>query len=262
MTRKFFFFILILSVIATASCNRRIRYIYNKDHEADSIYTYAVKSQPYTLKPKDILHIKIITTDTEINKLFEIDAQNSNYQQSRNNQAFYLSGFTVNDTGFVQIPVLGSIKAEGKTVSEFRKEVISQTNRYLKDAIVKVKFVSFKVSFLGEIKKKGTLYIYQDNIDILEAIARAGGVTDYANMKDVVVVRQEEQKRLVYKLDLTQRELLLSEKFYLYPNDIVILRPVKAKIAQLNFKDYFFFFSALSTTLSTILIIINLFGKN
>lgn len=261
MARKSFIPIIIVILLFASSCNRRVRYIYKEDQKTDSVYSYNVKSEMYKLKPNDVLHIKIITTEPDINKLFEIGEQNNNANQFQNGGSFFLSGFTVNDSGYVQVPILGNIKAEGKTVGEFRNDVTSKTHDYLKDAIVNIKFVSFKISFLGEIQNKGSIYIYQDNIDILEAVSRAGGVTDYADMRDVTVVRQENGKRLVYKLDLTQRELLTSEKFYLYPDDIIIVDPIKAKIAQMNVRDYFFFFSALSSAISTTALVISLFSK-
>jgi len=261
MNRIPILYVIIVTLLVTTSCNRRVRYIYKEDQKIDSVYSYPVKSEMYKLKPNDVLHIKIITTEPDINKLFEIDKQANNLNKNQNGGNFYLSGFTVNDTGYVQIPILGNLEASGKTVREFRTEVTAKTHQYLKDAIVNVKFVSFKISFLGEVEHKGPVYIYQDNIDILEAVSRAGGVTDYANMTDVTVVREEAGKRLVYKLDLTRRELLTSDKFYLYPDDIIIVEPINAKIAQMNIKDYFFFFSALSSVISTTAIILSLFGK-
>lgn len=261
MNRLSFLSILIIILVFASSCSRRVRYIYKENQQIDSVYSYPVKSKKYKLKPDDILQIKIITTEPDINKLFQIDEQNNNTNQNLNGGSFYLSGFTVNDTGFVQIPVIGTLKAAGKTVSEFRNEVTSKTHEYLKDAVVNVKFVNFKISFLGEVNNKGPIYIYQDNIDILEAVSRAGGITDYANMKDITVVRKEKNKRIVYKLDLSKRELLTSEKFYLYPDDIIIVEPINAKIAKINIKDYIFFISALSSAISTTVLILNIFAK-
>jgi len=246
----------------SSSCNRRIRYIYKKDQKNDTVYLYNVKSEPYRLKSNDVLHIKINTTDPDINKLFTLDEAGSSNSRSNSGGEFYLNGFTVNDSGYVQVPILGSIPAKDKTVQEFRSDVTKKTYEYLNNAIVNVKFVSFKISFLGEINNEGSIFIYQDNIDILEAISRAGGITEYGNMSKVTVVRQENNKRLVYKLDLTKRELLTSNKFYLYPDDIIIVEPIKAKIVQMNFRDYLFFFSALSSALTTTVIVINLFGNS
>lgn len=252
--------ILILMIVAS-SCNRRIRYIYKKDQKQDSTYVYQNQSEEYRLKTNDVLHVKINTTDPEINKLFILDNQGGSQNRSNSGGEFYLTGFTVNDSGFVQVPILGSIPAQGKTIQEFRSDVTAKTHEYLNDAIVNVKFVSFKVSFLGEVNQEGAIFIYQDNIDILEAMARVGGITSYGNMNEVTVVRKDNNKRLVYKLDLTERELLSSNKFYLYPDDIIIVEPIKAKIAQMNFKDYFFFLSAISSVLSTTVIVISLFGN-
>jgi polysaccharide export outer membrane protein len=261
MRKTIFYLSFFLFVLIIFSCNKRIRYIYQENFKSDTIYEYKVISEPYKLKPNDVLHIKITTTNPDINNLFKIDEQANNLSSSQGGGNFFLSGFTVNDSGMVQIPILGDLKASGKTVYEFRNEVIGKTQEYLKEAIVNVKLVSFKISFLGEVLNTGTQYIYQDNIDILEALARVGGVTEYADMRKVTVVRQEDDNRLVYKLDLTNRDLLISEKFYLYPDDIIIVEPIKAKIAQMNVRDYFFFFSAISSVLSTTVIVISLFSK-
>lgn len=261
MKLKSYIFFLVIFIIFSSSCNKRVRYIYKKDQKQDSTYSYKVNSGEYRLKPNDLLHIKIITTDEKINKLFQIGDLSGNNSRSNNGGEFYLSGFTVNDSGYVQVPILGSIPAAGKTVPEFRSDVTSKTHEYLNDAIVSVKFVSFKISFLGELKREGPIYIYQDNIDILEAVARAGGVSEYGNMKKVMVIRKGENERIVYKLDLTNRELLSSEKFYLYPDDIIIVEPIKAKIAQMNLRDYMFFLSAFSSALTTGILILNLVKK-
>ncbi len=261
MIKKILIFFIAAFVILVSSCNKRVRYIHKKNQEKDTIYSYNVNSGKYKLKPNDVLHIKINTTDENINKLFKIGNEAGNNNRGNNGGEFYLSGFTVNDTGYVQIPILGILPAAGKTVSEFRSDVTSKTHEYLNDAIVNVKFVSFKISFLGEVNHAGPIYIYQDNIDILEAIARVGGITGYADLTKVTVVRKEKDKRIVYQLDLSKRELLTSQKFYLYPDDIVIVEPIKAKIAQMNIRDYLFFLSALSSALTTSVLIINLLGK-
>ncbi len=261
MNRILFFITFISLLIISSSCNRNIRYIYEENQKLDTVYEYNVSSEPYRLKPNDVLHINIVTTDTKINELFRIDDQSNDLNRNSSGGNFYLSGFTVNDSGYVEVPVLGRISAQDKTVQEFRTDVTDKTFEYLNEAIVNVKLVSFKISFLGEVMNRGSIFIYQDNIDILEAVSRAGGISDYGNMKEITVVRQENDKRKVFKLDLTDRELLSSNKFYLYPDDIIIVDPIKAKMAQMNLRDYFFFFSAISSALSTTVIIISLFSN-
>ena len=89
-------YILISSVIFiffASSCNRKVRYIYKEDQKQDSIYIYPVKSEPYRLKPNDVLHIKIVTTEPDINALFKIDEQNNDLNRNSNGGNFYLSGF-------------------------------------------------------------------------------------------------------------------------------------------------------------------------
>ena len=261
MNKLSFFVTIIIILVLSSSCNRKIRYIYKEDQKQDSIIAYKISAEPYRLKSNDVLHIKIVTIDPSINELFKIDEQANDLNKNVSGGNFYLTGFTVNDTGYVKVPILGTLYAEGKTVQEFRSLVTSKTHEYLNDAIVNVKLVSFKISFLGEVVTRGPIFIYQDNIDILEAVARAGGITEYGNMKEVTVIRQENDKRLVYKLDLTDRELLRSDKFYLYPDDMIIVDPVKAKMVRLNLQDYMFFFSAITTALTTTVLVLNLISK-
>lgn len=257
MNKKIFIFLIVSSVILLNSCNKRIRYIYKKDQALDSVFSYKTNSKEYILKPNDLLHINIITTDKKINELFQVGDLSGNNSRSSSGGEFYLSGFTVNDSGYVQIPILGSVLATGKTVPQFRADVTSKTHEFLNDAIVNVKFVSFKISFLGEVKHEGPIYIYQDNIDVLEAVARAGGITEYGNMEDVTIVRKAKGNRIVYKLDLTNRALLSSERFYLYPDDIVIVKPVKGKTVKANLRDYVFMLSAISTSITTVVLVLS-----
>jgi polysaccharide export outer membrane protein len=118
--------------------------------------------------------------------------------------------------------------------------------------------VSFKVTFLGEVGSQGPVYIYQEKIDFLEAISRAGGVTNYANMKRVKVLRPSEAGYFEYYVDLTDVNTLSTQQMFLYPNDIVIVDPVNSKNFRNKAQDYFVLISLFTSTISTVFLIISL----
>lgn len=260
MSRYFRILILIIiSVIVLSSCNN-LRYIYSGDNtnKADSVYVYKNKVEQYKLKPNDVLHIKIITRNEKLNNIFAVDKQANDLNRNNNGGAFYLTGFTVSDSGYIQIPTIGKLHVAGKTMPEVRKLIKEEADKYLTNSILNIKLVSFKISFLGEVNAPSTLYIYQESIDILEALARVGGISSTGDMRNVMVRRPIPDGYKVYRMDLTKRELLESQKFYLYPNDIVIVEPRRGKRFRENTQDFTFILSVVSSTITTFLLVMTL----
>jgi len=102
---------------------------------------------------------------------------------------------------------------------------------------------------LGEVRRPGEYKIYQDEINIFEALSLAGDLGDFADRKNIVLVRQTKTGSNLYRLDLTNSNILESDYFYLVPNDIIYVEPLKGK--QFTFANfpYAVIFSAISTTL-------------
>ena len=109
-----------------------------------------------------------------------------------------------------------------------------KADEFLKDAIVKVKLLNFKITVSGEVRNPGDYYNYNNSITILEALALANGNTDFATIKSVMVVRPIPEGRKTYMLDLSSKNVYLSDAFYLQPNDFVIVQPDKYKNFQLK----------------------------
>ena len=249
-----------LVVLLASSCmHNKIRYILQKNERYDKIYEYSNEAPEYKIQKQDILYIKISSTNKEINQYFEVDSrQVSGSNRGQGGSAFYLSGFTVNDTGYVSVPVLGAIYVEGQTVKEIQEIVQLKTDEHLNNAIATVKLVSFYITFLGEVRSQGKITVMQDEVNILDAIALSGGIGDYGNKKNVLVVRQTDTGTKTFRVDLTKRELLTSEQFYMLPNDIVIVEPLKNKSFQLGVRDYSLVLSTVTSTVAMVLLVINL----
>lgn len=148
--------------------------------------------------------------------------------------------------------MLGKIKVSGVTLSQVESVVQKKADEYLKDAVVKVKILNFKITVSGEVKSPGVYYNYNNSLTVIEAIAMANGNTDFASLKKVMVVRPFPTGDKTYLLDLSSKNVYLSEAFYLQPNDYIIVQPDKYKNLQLNSQAYSLLLSSFSMLIAVL----------
>ena len=137
-----------------------------------------------------------------------------------------------------------------------------KVDSHYKDTFVDCKLLSFKFTILGEVKVPGSYVNYNNFLTVLEAIGRAGGVGDYGNRERVLVVRPTEKGSKTYQINLQDKKLLSSEAYFLQPNDVVIVEPVKQKIFNLNLPTITFILTSITSTITTTLLLVNFFNKN
>jgi len=138
-------------------------------------------------------------------------------------------GYLVDEEGKIYLPFLGDVKAAGKTISQLRTEITQQLKAYIPDASVQVRFLNFRVTILGEVRAPNTYIIPNERLTILEAIGMAGDFTSYARRNSVLVIRQRSDRREFGRVNTQDTALFRSPYFYLSPNDIVYVEPLKAK---------------------------------
>jgi len=97
-------------------------------------------------------------------------------------------------------------------------------------------------------------------LTVLEAIGRAGGVGDYGRRDRVLVVRSTPEGSKTYLINLQDKNLLLSEAYFLMPNDVIIIEPVKHKIFNMNLPTISFAVSTITGIITTTLLLINYFN--
>lgn len=239
-------------LIFLSSCSRNLKYIEDRvgENEGNGETEFFISPTDYKLQPYDYLYITIRTTNKEVNDLFETISTSYNNNGSGNSQNFFFTGYLVNDTGYVQVPILGDFEIEGHTINEVRTMVTERTHEILKDAVVNVRLTSFNVTFMGEFGRTGTVAFFQEKLTLLEAVAAAGGVTDYGNKSKLLIVRKQGNRYRTYRVDLTKRNIFEKKELFLQPNDLIYAEPVRSKIVRRNLSDYAMFVSALSTTVS------------
>ena len=238
-----------------SSCSKNLLYL--SDLDIENIEHFVPNPQSYKLQPYDYLDIRITTTDEKLNQLFNLSTQNRyRFQPSVNGQFYFLSGYMVNDSGYVIVPIIGDFKAEGKTVEQFENIVQKRVDSLLNGAYVKVKLISFQVFFVGEVNRSITFY--KDRVNILEAISEIGGLPYSADKKHVYVLRRQDSTLETFTLDLTTKHILENQNFFLEPYDIVYVRPRRAQVFRLQTQDYYIVVSLITTTASIISLLLSL----
>lgn len=191
-----------------------------------------VENKPHRIQFNDILVIRIKTLDTRLSELFNL-SDNNNGNRMISEPALYLEGYVVNERGQIRIPVLGEVDVIGQTTDEIRqtieKRLLEEYFNKEAEVFVSVKLAGLRYTINGEVVSPGTKIMYQEQVNILEAVANAGNITVVGDRKNVVIVRQTPTGTEMHALDLTDAEVVNSPYYYLKPNDYVLVNPLKQK---------------------------------
>ncbi len=147
-------------------------------------------------------------------------------------------GFLVNSKGYIKLPLVGKVKVAGLTQTQAAKKIESLYKQKLTDPAVYVEIMNKRVYVLGEVKKQGIVNIDKENINILQAIASSGGLTDYAVRNSIIIVSHRGSKMKMRKIDLTNFDNMSYNDLVLHPDDIVYIQPNKWKKFKVTSSNY------------------------
>ena len=137
--------------------------------------------------------------------------------------------YTVDLNGDIDFPVLGKLHVEGLTRSEVVTMIEDKLKGQLVEPMVTVRFLSSRVTVLGEVRSPGTYGISNGKMTILEALGRAGDLTQYGRRDNVLITREINGKLEFARLDLRSDEIFTSPYFYLQSNDVIMVSPNQAR---------------------------------
>lgn len=228
--------VVLLGVVIFSSCVPQKKLILlqenpevkNQGNADELIKTFNLKKPVYTLKAGDVLSLKVqTTTPTEYNFL------NTPATVSASDDPV-LSGYTIDDSGDILLPVVGRVNIAGLSMPEARLKVTEALKPFLADPTVNLRLLTFRYTILGEVTRQGQFTTYQDHINVTEALAAAGGFTDYANRGNIRLVRYEEGQAKLYNFSLLNDNTLAMQNFYLQPDDMIVVDPLPAKFFREN----------------------------
>jgi polysaccharide biosynthesis/export protein len=255
---KLFRWILLILPIILNSCGNYKRFTYLQPDGPeinDTIYQQNLIF--YKLQPADILYVKVLSIDKTVTELFIRDASSNSASMTGggNNAGMYITGYSIDKDGNITLPIIGKIQVAGLTIEETKQKIQNQATSYITDAQVEVKLLSFKVSLLGEVSNPGQYNIYNDKANVFEAIAQAGDLTYNGNRKRVLIVRSINNNTKTIRVDLTTRKILSSDQYYLQPNDIIYVEPLKTTVFRLRVSDYSILLTLITSSISVMLLI-------
>jgi polysaccharide export outer membrane protein len=254
--------ILATVILLTASCTSQKQLAYlNNLPETSGEEQFTMTIPDYKIQIRDILYItvKAMMPDGTINDFLTSSRNYGGTYIGQGDAGGYIYGYDVNPEGNIVIPAVGPIKVEGLTLDEARKLLQESADKVFKNSTVECKLLSFKFTVIGEVRAPGSYVNYNNYLTVLEAIGRAGGVSDFGKRDRVLVVRPQEKGTKTYRLNLQDKNILASEAYYLLPNDVVIVEPTGQKVFNQNLPTFSFFLTITLSTLTTTLLLLNYF---
>lgn len=221
----------LLMAMLFASCVPQKKMLYLKEAqmlaENQSINYVNDRSINYKLQPGDNLYIHFVNTIDERSMVLLNGGNTSNYLSG--DASIYLRSYTLDEDGFIEMPLVGKIELKNLTVDEAKDRLQSVLNQYINETTIIVKLSNFNLTVLGEVRQPGMYKVYQSQINLFEAISLAGNMTNFAKIEEVRIIRQTDNGSEIITVDMGSADILASPYYYLKPNDIIYVEPLKIK---------------------------------
>ena len=219
-----FTILLLVLLFSVSSC------VTNKDLEyfrtSKDVSKVKLNTNEYRLQVGDLISVQISTVTEQQHDFFNKE-QTSNSQLMMQNP--YLYGYLVKEGGFLDLPSLGKVKAEGFTLRELENIIKQIAVSYFEQPIVKLNIINFEVSVLGAVNNPGNYKIVNPEANVLYALSLANDMTEYGNRKRVKVIRNNKEENRIFYVDLTDIKTLNNPNFMLQPNDVIYVAPLNKR---------------------------------
>lgn len=228
--------LLILVSITLLSCKPKQNMVYMSKSNMEEEVAKA-KYDGLHIQEGDVLLILVSALDEAAVKPFNLNTANKVGSETATgmNQYVQPSEYLVNEEGYINFPVLGSIYTKGMTQIQLKQDLEARLKRYLTDPLVTITLKNFNVSVLGEVKQPGQKESLSQKINVFQALGLAGDMTDFGDRTHVKLIRtSDDGSDEIVNLDLTRSDIVNSPYYYMKQNDILYVQPDKNKQIQAN----------------------------
>ncbi len=219
-------------------------------------------SQDYTaeIKPDDELFITISSSVPIATAIYNLPLSNP---ATRDEIVGYTSPrqqtYIVNSQGDITMPTIGTIHVAGMTTEQLQKKLTEIVSKDVSDAVVRVDLVNFQIVVSGEVSRPGTFRVNRNRVSILDALGMAGDLTPYGERSNILLIREEDGKRIYRHLNLNSSDILTSPYFYLKQNDYIYVEPNNIRMSNAKYnQDNAFKLQVISTVVSAASVIASL----
>lgn len=201
-----------------------------------------------TIAPFDRLYIKVLSTDPQTSQIF-----NFSEEIRSTTEASPIIGYLVDEAGFITFPFVGKVNVGSLSTHDAALKIQTALNDYVSNTSVTVKFVGNQISVLGEVERQGVFSFAQDKLNIYEALALGGGLTRYGDRKNVILIRQEGDKIMHHRLNLSDSKVAGKDYYYVLPNDVVVVEPLKSVSSSYQNNTYTTILTSVTTLIAVLL---------
>jgi len=229
---------LLLTAMLLSSCGVKYQTVpYFTDLPVDSVVQEQINNQTVLkIQKNDILAITVTSLNPEASAIFNMGSTSSLQGNTSGaaNPTNTANGFLVDQDGSIQLPLIGSVPVFGLTTAQARAALEKRLVQYLKEPVVSLRLVNFRVSVLGDVSRPGVYPVNNERVSVSEALSMAGDLTITAVRNNVLLIREDRGVREYIRLDLQSKDLFSSQYYYLQNNDVLYVQPGKAKYASVD----------------------------
>lgn len=254
--KKYLLLLVLFSFFSSCTTKKDILYIQTSGNN-----TFENKILDQKIEVNDILSVKIGSLNSESSNVYNIDAMGSGTTTVGTVDVnIALKNYLVNNEGLIILPVLGNIKVSDKTTSELEKFLTKKLidEGHLLEPTVSVRILNSKVTILGEVRSPGTYSFPEKNITLLQALGLAGDLTINGVREDILLIRQDANGKTINHINLTKKDWMNTDLYYIKQNDVIVVNPNNAKIKSAGIIGNA---GALISVISILLTVIVLFKK-
>ncbi len=241
--------LIILLVMLVASCVPVSQLSYFNDLDDLDAPTVNPRTQKI-IKPFDKLYIRVLSIDLQTSQIF--NASDEVRMGSYGNMAG-LVGYLVDEDGNINFPFVGKINVASMTTAEAAEKIQRALSDYVSNTSIVVKYVDNQVTVMGEVQRQGVFPFSQDKLNIYEALGLGGGLTRYGDRQKVILIRNEDGKIMHYRMNLGDSKIANKSYYYVLPNDVIIVEPLKAVSTSYSNITYSTILSTISTAIAVLL---------
>ena len=238
MKYKFVFFLCVSLLLTSCKTPKDVTYLQGIDLLTKEQLATMNQTYSATICEDDLLTITVTSSDPEVIVPFNPPtfAFSSPGETAINSQQ-QLQTYLVDRDGKINFPVLGRIQAAGLSKYELSMYLQSEIRKQVKDAMVNIQIVNYKISVIGEVNRPGSINVRNDRISILDAIAQSGDLTINGNRKNILITRNQNGTPEIGRIDLTDPAVFASPYYYLQQNDVIYVEPNDAKKRNANYSS-------------------------
>ena len=221
-------------VLFASSCVTTQKATYFNNADDTTFVTRADESIDAPILKNDILSVVISSANAEASALFNTMNTVQTTATTSTGSTTSVTGYLVNRDGYIQLPILGDIKAAGITRKQLKADITNLIldKKLLIDPIVTIRYLNFEVTVIGEVENPTVITVPSEKISLIKALGLAGDITIYGKKDNVLLIRENDGRRKIKRINLNSRNFLTSSYYYLQPNDVVYVEANKEKVAS------------------------------